>query len=640
MFCGKCGARLPDNANFCGKCGSKVLTNNKSNSLNSFIDNITPTSPSTDKDIFDQIEESNKENSKVKLASKSKNQKKSKKNIKFEIKPLISKIKSNTKSKSKSKSKSKKGKPKLKIKPKAKINAKSKRPTKKSIKINRKILVVIIVILLAIISGITAYLIKFSDKLFADKYVESAIRSTYKYIDNNKKNYDSMPSIICKNHNDDKYTKDEALLSIKNAKGGLISEDVLGNLKGISIKTDSLNDSENNINLTKIILSNKNKDDITGELYSTPNIAVFDIPRLYEQKFGINLIQEESTINSSYYTKLKDYAEIISQFSNSSVNVEDSIILSSKKLVKNIATNSKFSLVSKDEETNARVYNTTINNKVCLDELKNYLTEIKSDENVVKMFSYMIFTTNNNSLEKSKNSFTGKIDDFIGIIDKAIEDNSVSDIVLTLKINDDKIIENVEFNTIIGNLKADVCIDIIDGENKVNYKLKVKLSYAEEKDSFISLDLNTMYDNTYEDIYSVKTSVIFDNSVEEKIYLDISSEFNKIKSNYSFDFDFHTDTSYENFACKYIIDGKYENTDNVEKLDINSMNLNLSTDLYRFNFEFTGYISHQKCESIEEKSIDNIIYVDKLSDDEIVDMKKEIYKNACDFLDMFEKYEW
>ena len=97
---------------------------------------------------------------------------------------------------------------------------------------------------------------------------------------------------------------------------------------------------------------------------------------------------------------------------------------------------------------------------------------------------------------------------------------------------------------------------------------------------------------------------------------------------------------FESFSADYNLKGKYKVENDLGRLDIDSLILDINTALYKFNFEFDGYIQRHNSSSIEEINLNNVIFIDNMSNQEIEDIKAKIYKNWTEFLDLFRERKW
>lgn len=615
MFCGKCGTKLDDSAKFCGKCGTKVnkQTNNAGvNNLNSFIGNIVKKAEeqSTDKDIFNQLEEAN------------------------DSKPSKKVKKSNAKFKMNSK-------PKKKNKPKSRPKAKKSKKTvqkKKNKKLNIKVLVSIIATVLVVIAGIASFvIIKYGNDLFANNYVKTSISKTFKQYGKYGKKADLIPNLLLRENSENKLTDRELYLEIKESQGGLINENILSSLKGLSVKTNEKYNAEKDLFNAKLTFANSNKEEMYGEIFSSPSVATLSIPGLYSDTLGINLSEnEDAMVNSQYYTKLSEIVELLSEYEMTYAESKEAKKDKSKNLVTNIFTNSEYEIESKDKESNLRVYNTTLDNKYMLESLKTFLNDIKEDANIKKMLSYAFYFIEGKSLHLTESALTGKIDRFIANIDNAIEHNRVEDVELKLVINEDKIINNVIFNTVIDGIGVSVNIDLQNEEKSFDYDISIKLS----KDTgYLNFDIESFI-NEVDDKIIRQNALIFSTSLGDKITLSSNEDYNVKDYSYSNNIDFIVDSTYENLSLGYNLNGKYQIEKDLQKLNIDSLKLNAKTVLYKFDFDFNGYVQQQNSNLIEETNLDNVVFIDNMSEKEIEKIKSEIYKNGLEFLDLFEKGKW
>lgn len=614
MFCGKCGTKLNEDAKFCGKCGTKVnktANNTNVNNLNSFIGNIVKKNDNeaVDKDIFEQLEEETE-----------------KKPVK-KVKKLS--LKSVKKPKSKKKTKSK-PKPK-KVK---KVAAKKERK-----KINLKVLIAIVAAVLLAIVGITSFIFfKFGDDLFANNYVLKSISKTFRQVDKYNEKTSSIPNLLLREDRENQLTEREMYLEIKESQGGLINENILGSLKGLSIKTNEKTNTEKELFNAKLTLANNKKDEIYGEVFKSPSVATINIPDLYADTLGVNLNDTDDRIfNSQYYTKLTEVIEFLTNYETSYGSSKQFLIDRTESLVTSIVENSKFEIESKDKETNYRVYNTILDNKFVLESLKTYLTEIKDNEQTKELLSYVVYLFEGNSLSTAEASLSSKINRLITSIDSSIESTSIKDIDLRLIVNGDKIIENVVFNTVIDGIDVTLNMDLKNNDESLLYNINIKLA---KTDSYLSLDLSSMLEEIEDDKINRQNTITFGTSYDDEIKLSYNETYDFKSLDYKNKIDFVVDSAFENLSVGLDLDGKYKIEKDFEKLDINSFKLNIFTELYRFKFNFNGYVQQQNTNLIEESNLEDVIFIDNMTDKEIDNIKSEIYKNGIEFLDLFGKGKW
>ena len=634
MFCGKCGTKLADNVKFCGKCGTKIdskptnNTNNKNNTnnvgtsnLNSFIGNIVKNTEeqTKDHDIFAKIEED--DNSK----NINKNLKK-KKIIKFEFK-LNKKAKKLNKKKVKSK-------PKVKPKKIKKTIVKVKKEHKK---LNKKILISIVTsISVLFISIILFVYFKYGDDLLANRYVKNSLTKTFKLIDKNNKELDKFPNLVINYDSKDESNEREVYLKIQNAKGGLINEDILGSLKGLSIKTNEKYDSENSIHKTKLMILNNKNEEISGEVSSTKEVATFSFPNLYSDTLGINLVSVDTAIiDTQYHTELENSVELLSQYEFVIAEAQKSVLSKTTNLMSNIIAKLDFKLESK--ENNERIYTTIINNSNLLEILKTYLADFKNDENIKKVISYIIYITQNQSLDTAQASVEGYIDKLIEKLQSAIENNRVDNIVLKIGINSDKSISSIDFNTVVDGVGISTVLSLDLNDTKQLCVSDIKFT---NNDSYINININSLLEMKPENNYNKQNAITIGTSFNDIIKLNLQESFDTINSIYKCDINFDVDSILENLSISYKLKGNYKQDKSLEELAIESLQLDIKNILYKFYFDFNGYIKQQSGVPVDNISLDNVIFLDNMSENDIEKIKLEIYKNGMNFLDLFSKGKW
>ena len=634
MFCGKCGTKLADNVKFCGKCGTKIdskptnNTNNKNNTnnvgtsnLNSFIGNIVKNTEeqTKDHDIFAKIEED--DNSK----NINKNLKK-KKIIKFEFK-LNKKAKKLNKKKVKSK-------PKVKPKKIKKTIVKVKKEHKK---LNKKILISIVTsISVLFISIILFVYFKYGDDLLANRYVKNSLTKTFKLIDKNNKELDKFPNLVINYDSKDESNEREVYLKIQNAKGGLINEDILGSLKGLSIKTNEKYDSENSIHKTKLMILNNKNEEISGEVSSTKEVATFSFPNLYSDTLGINLVSGDTAIiDTQYHTELENSVELLSQYEFVIAEAQKSVLSKTTNLMSNIIAKLDFKLESK--ENNERIYTTIINNSNLLEILKTYLADFKNDENIKKVISYIIYITQNQSLDTAQASVEGYIDKLIEKLQSAIENNRVDNIVLKIGINSDKSISSIDFNTVVDGVGISTVLSLDLNDTKQLCVSDIKFT---NNDSYINININSLLEMKPENNYNKQNAITIGTSFNDIIKLNLQESFDTINSIYKCDINFDVDSILENLSISYKLKGNYKQDKSLEELAIESLQLDIKNILYKFYFDFNGYIKQQSGVPVDNISLDNVIFLDNMSENDIEKIKLEIYKNGMNFLDLFSKGKW
>ena len=229
------------------------------------------------------------------------------------------------------------------------------------------------------------------------------------------------------------------------------------------------------------------------------------------------------------------------------------------------------------------------------------------------------------------------MDKFIAKIDKVIKTETLQDIELKLTINESKVISNIIFNTTIEGIEISVNIDLDDLEESFESIANIKLS---NKDTYLALDLISSVEEKKDSEISRENTLIFSTSYDDKIELQLNETYNTKTNDYNNKIDFNIDSALENFSAGYDLQGKYKIEKELERLDINNLNLDIKTDFYKFYFDFNGYVQQKNTDLIEEINLDNVVFIDNMLNEQINDIKSEIYKNGKEFLDLFGKGKW
>ncbi len=615
MFCGKCGAKIDDKSKFCGKCGTKVNKPENAvntNSLDSFIGNIVKktSEQSMDSDIFVKIEEE------------------AKKDVNKTTKKISTKLKKGPKAK-------KKSKPKSKPRPKTKNRKKVQKNDRK--KVNIKILIPAILLPLLIISGIFIFNFFRNNIMGPNRYVAKAVSKTVKQIEKYTEKTSSMPDLSLKKNSENIFPEREIYLKIKNSKGGLINEDILGNLKGLSIKTNEKYNIEKELFNAKLTFANNKKEEIYGEIFSSPELATIKSPDLYSDTLGIHFTNDEDiTLKSEYNEKISQFVELLTEYESTYNEYKNSIKDKSGTFIDDIVKNAEFIMENENEESGEREYITVLDNKYLLESLKTFLTEIKDEEFNKKVQLYLPYIIKGESLELV-DILTGNTDKLITDIDNAIESDIVENVEIKFVINKDQIINSVSFNTVIDRINISVKIDIEDKENSLDQKINIELLNA---DKYLALDIISSIEELNDNEISRKNILNFTTFFDDKIMIEFNELYNTKTNNYNNNIDFDIDSQFENFSADYNLKGKYKTENDLKRLDIDSLILDIKTALYKFNFEFEGYVQRNNSSSIEEINLNNVIFMDNMSNQEIDDIKTEIYKNWIEFLDLFRERKW
>lgn len=693
MFCNKCGSKIDDKSNFCGKCGTKVdketSSTNKvegstnTNNLDSFIGNISKSAEkqSIDSDIFTKID---KTENRDEVENDNTNNKINKKKIWF--KQLFAGVKK-TKAKKKPKPKSR---PKQKPKPKSKQKPRPSGEASKK-KVNMKILIPAILVPVIIIAGIFVFMF-FNGKLSnPNNDVVKAFKTTLTQIEKHTKKNMQIPDFTIDKSEISKVVEKERYLKIKNAKGGLLNEDILGSLKGLSLKLSEKQDVEKDLFNTKLTFANDKNEEIFAEIFSSSELATLNLPSLYNSKVGIHFKQDESkeadddntealVINTPYYDDASQALELLKN-GESSFNVfKNSIKDKSILLVNDIIKNAQFKLVSDNEQTKKKEYSTIIENVALLESLKVFLTEIKEDDFNKKFQLLLSYFLNGENLELAEFLTIGSPDTLITSIDntiqviapkedeiqktkeagvslgqvvrdtakkvakKPIEEQTENTAIITPKeteirlvINEDQTIRSISFSIVIDGILMSTTIDIEELENKLSINTNVKMSKG---DSNLILDILSLNEQTSMDEIKRGNTISLTTFLGDKFVFDSIDIYNLKTNIYNSKLDIVANDGSDEFFINYDLSGKYKEESELKRLDIDSLKINIDDGLYKFYFEFIGHILKRNSSSIEMINSNNVIFIDNMSNQETDEIKEKINNNWKEFLEKFRNRKW
>jgi hypothetical protein len=718
MLCTKCGSKIDDNINFCGKCGAKAVrgvsstttagSSTNANNLDSFISNISnkPDKKAIDSDVFSKID--NTDN----IDEKENNDKNIKKK-KFRFKDLLAgfkKTKTNGKPKPRSKPKSKprskpKSKPRSRQKPKSSGNASKK-------KINMKILVPAILVLLAVIIGVFVFVFFNGKSSNPNKDVVKALKATLMQIEKHTEKTKHIPNFSIDEHSDlskdknesSKIFEKERYYKIKNAKGGLLNEDILGSLKGLSLKLSEKQDLVNDLINAKLTFSNDRNEEIFAEISSSSEFATMSLPSLYHSKLGMHFRQEEikkeddsSTgegnieapiINTPYYDDVSQLLDLLKNgegsfntFKNSN---KDKMIV----LVSDIVKNAEFNLISENEQLMEKEYSTLIDNIALLESLKVFLTEIKEDDFNKKLQLLFTYSLDGETLKLAEFLTIGSSDTFINSIDNTInvlepkvsekdeanetnetnesgvsvgeiawetarkmvkeptEEKTNDSIIIVPKETEIKLITNE--NKTISSISFSIVIDgilisikIDIEESENNLKLKTNINMS-KGDSQLTLDILSLNEQTGTDEIRRGNTISLTTFLDDKMEFDSYDTYNLKTNVYNSILDIIVNDKSGELLLNYDLSGKYKEEGESKRLDIDSMKIIMKEGLYSFYLEFVGHIlkHSSNSSSIEHVNPNNVIFIDNMKNQETNEIKEEINKNWTEFIEKFRNRGW
>ncbi|QSX05492.1 zinc ribbon domain-containing protein [Sedimentibacter sp. zth1] len=637
MYCGKCGTKLDDTAKFCGKCGTKVSKqinnnniNNNTSSLDSFITNISKSS--------DEFLGSTKEYNTTKTIVEPPTKKKSKSSISIKRIGLKKKKSIKQKHKSKNANKPKKAvkKSKLKNLNKNKKANKNKKLNKNKRKINKKIIIPLISIIILIVIAVSFVLLKYGDNIFANNYVVSSLKKTYESVSDNYSQIEKISESFF-NVNEEKNTdSSEAYFTIKSAKGGLINENILSNLNGMSIKLSDIKDNTNDSSNIKFTVYNAKQEETYVQICSTDKVVAYSIPKLYEKKIGLNLVETEETVFSDYYFKLKDMSEVALQSRSSMSRAENSISNITKQFANEIITDVDFKFKGEDEEKN-RSYSAIINNKQLLEQLVTYINNFANDEDILNSVAYVLYIAQvDDSIIQGQSSFKKQVGNIVKDIKNAIETNSVNNMDLNLIINK-QILKKLEFTTAINGVDLKISMDILEENNNLSLVNKIEIS---QTDMHIAANICTLVNKNDDNVSTKTNKVTITVGDKDSIVLENNKQYIPKDNGYFSTVVLKYNSEYDKVLYKFDLDGKVSNTGAEETLNISSMKFNIQTNFYKLFLDLNGYLKKQIDLEMSNIDLNDIVYVDKLQENEVKKIREEIYINGMEFLDLFVKYNW
>lgn len=693
MFCSKCGSKIDEKLNFCGKCGTKVDkatssttkagSSTNANNLDSFIGNISKKTDkqSVDSDIFTKVDEAENVNNK---------------NIKKRkswFQELFSKVKK-TKAKPK-----RKPKPKQKQKPRPK--QKSKQSSNASRKnINMKILIPAILAPVIIAAGVFVFMF-FKGKISnPNNDIVKAFQATLVQIEKHAEKTKLIPDFSINkavNSSSDKDTESkifekEQYLKIKNAKGGLLNEDILGSLKGLSVKLSEKQDVKEDLFNTRLTFANDKNEEIFAELYSSPELVTLKLPSLYHSDLGMHFRQDNNSdtdnaavpdISTPYYDEVTQLFELLKNGESSFNIFKDSIKEKSGAFVNDIIKNAEFTLVSENEQSKEKEYSTIIENTALLESLKAFLTQIKEDDFNKKLQFLLSYFIKGETLELAEFITIGSTDMLIAGIDNTIQeltpkepekaeseepkeagvtvgeiakdtagkvakmltdevakDDSVivpKETEIRLVTNEKQTIRSISFSIVIDGVLVSTKIDIEESENTLNLKANVKMS---KNDSYLTLDIMSLTEELSADEIKRGNTISLTTFLDDKIVFDSYDTYNSKTNIYNNKVDISVNDKSGEFLVDYDLSGKYKEENDSKKLDIDSLKIDMNDGLYKFNLEFIGHILKQSSNSMDIINPNNVVFIDNMSDQETNGIKEEINKNWKEFLERFRNRKW
>lgn len=663
MFCSKCGSKIDKKSNFCGKCGTKINKVNTIQSIQEEKSEISPDVNNLDSFIGNIVKRTNEQS------------------IDSDIFTKIDKGEVNVKNVPKKSVKVKKSKVKVKSKPK-KVNKPLKRSGNK--KIGSKILIPAILIPLSTVIAVFVFMFFNGKKESANRDVAKAFKTTLVQIEKHADKIKMLPNFSRYKNLENKNFEVERYLKIKNAKGGLLNEDVLGNLKGISVKINEKHHIEKDLFNIKLSLANRKNEEISGEVFSSPELSSLKMPNIYGESLGMHFkqaqLKEEGedqsiSIDSKYYNEISQMIELLKNGSSYYDNYMDSLKEKSGTLINNIIKNAEFILENEDEITKEREYSAKLENKIMLETLKEFLIKIEEDEFNKKLQSFFSYFIKDESLKLAEYITIGSPDRLIAAIDAAIEaeelkkdeDNKeikvengdiqsgdiaedrdenldrdetrelLKETQIKLITNENQTVRSLSFNISIEKIIFLIKIDIEDNEDLLNQKINIKMNNA---DTYLVLDIESST-NSSSDYEINRTNMLkLSTFLGDNITIDFNESYNSKTNDYNNKINFGVDSSFEDFFMDYNLKGKYKNEDSLQKLDINSLKINVDTGLYKYDIEFDGYIQKHNSNSMEIVNFDNITFIDNMSNKEIEDIKLEIKGNWEKLLQLFREKKW
>lgn len=680
MYCRKCGSEIPDNAKFCTKCGAKI-ENNRANAvkntntldidLDSEFDFMTDdidmsvndneTIEKKKQSIFVKVKEilakksEEKKDKKTKTKSKTKKKKPAKKATK-KSKKKISKKSSKKVVKKKVAKKSKKEKKPKKLKAKN-IDKKKKTfrlpfmkkksndeldvelPKKKSSKIKLIIIILAVLVLLAS-AAIFAYM-RFGDDFFADVNAKKALlRSSEEFFTKYDDKYIFPNDYLS---DDDGFIHRKYKFKINDAYGGLINEDVLSTLEGISIEMDSTRALIGNDAYQIISVKNKKNDELRFELENNESNFKVKLADFYKNSLVVSHQLEEGKVFSSAHDEIIAKRDLWFYSVKAFDDVKYSFNSPFVDFINTSIESITFNIKDKNEEGKVLSYSAILDDAVLLDTLKVFLSELDSDADVKTIMNDIrYFAAQNKALKKTSLSSANIIQDYIASIDSAISSEAVSDIEIVLNMAGDGNIENIELNTRVSNLDTSLLIYMNDEESKQG--LRMNLIFSRD-DSEIKIEYNR--DSSIIGQEETHTYEKNDNYILSTKYKDIVTKFELVGEQtyepktgiYEKIYKFNSGDFFDRLRLTYKENGKYEFEETKKKFE-KDIEIDYDTIFYDYNIKFVGSIIKNKVESIGSMNISDEENLDYISNEDYDIVKKEISDSIDIFLKKFSTGEW
>lgn len=208
---------------------------------------------------------------------------------------------------------------------------------------------------------------------------------------------------------------------------------------------------------------------------------------------------------------------------------------------------------------------------------------------------------------------------------------------IRLTVNQNGTISDVSFSIVIDGTLISVNISIEELENKLSLNTSLKISKG---DSNINLDLVSINDQSNSDEIKRGNTISITSLLDDKIVLDSYDVYN-LKSNvYKSKYDFTMIEGSEEFSFNYDLSAKYKEENEIKRLDIDSLIVNINDGLYKFNLEFVGHVIKNMTNSIELMNSSDAIFIDNMIKEETDKIIEEINNNWDEFLDRFRRKEW
>jgi len=682
MYCRKCGAEIPDNAKFCTKCGTEIEVNKnntsqkkkKSSNINigsefDFLDddisldmeNQTDLQIKKRKSFFAKLIEKfankSKEKKSKKPTNKSKKKAKSKKKptkktkkkpvkkagkkpVKKVVKKKVTKKpKKAKKSKVKKIAKEKKGfrLPFLKKKNNEEIG--NEIPRKKGGKLK---LIIILILIIVIIGAATVFAyMKFGDTFFADVNAKKVLlKSSENYFINYSDKYNFPNDYLS---DDEGYIHRKYNFNIDDAHGGLINEDVLSTLEGISIEMDSTRTFVGNDAYQIISIKNKNKDELRFELENNENNFKVNLGELYNKSLIVSHQVEEGKIFSSAHDEVIAKRDLWFYTVKAFDDVKYSFNTPFVELLKSCVDELTFEISEKNEEGKPISYEAKLNAIALSDKLKIFLSELDNDADVKTIMNDIrYFASQNKALKKTELASSNMIQDYITNIDTALTSESIADINVKINLNNEGVVREVKLNTVVSNLDTSLIIDM--NEEGVNQKLNMSLIFSKD-DSEIKLDYirkSTIKGEEKSEIFEKEEEYVLSTKYKDsttKFELKGNQNYKPNTGEYEKIYNFNSGEFFDRLKFMYKENGKFEYEEYKKKFNKN-IEINYDTIFYDYNIKLTGNMMKDKVDSIgnmKSKIDENLDYI---SNEDYESIKKEINNNIDIFLIKFSTGEW